>query len=451
MKNSLTQYTELFAQYRQVLEQNAAPVLNNLRDAALNVLNSAGLPTAKSERYRYCDVQKLLEPDYGLNIRRVTSGRNLYRDFRCAIPKLEADLFHTENDVPVLPPDYDVRKALASDVCVVTLRQASDLLPEIVQQHLHSLASQHNDGLMALNTLLSQDGWLVYAKGGSAQKHTVQVVNTATGRTPMMMNRRLLVIAEPGASLDLILCDRTDGDAGFLSTQVTEVVIGEGADVKVSVLDETNQHTTRFSNLLVRQDVNSRFTLNELTLGSGQSRSTTDVLLAGGGAYVELNGTVIADGSQLADHNIEVVHAVGGCQSDMLYKYVLGDSSVGAFAGKVLVRQDAQQTISQQTNANLCTSDTARAFSQPMLEIYADDVKCNHGSTVGKLDEAALLYMRQRGIEENEARLLLQHAFVNEVLERIDLQPLRDRLSHLVEQKFRGRLGKRCKGCDFCG
>ena len=122
---------------------------------------------------------------------------------------------------------------------------------------------------------------------------------------------------------------------------------------------------------------------------------------------------------------------------------------MGAFAGKVLVQRDAQQTESQQTNANICASPTARAFSQPMLEIYADDVKCNHGSSIGKLDETALFYMRQRGIPEAEARLLLQHAFINDVLQRVTLEHLRDRLSHLVDLRFRGQLSK-CRDCAMC-
>lgn len=133
----------------------------------------------------------------------------------------------------------------------------------------------------------------------------------------------------------------------------------------------------------------------------------------------------------------------------MLYKYVLDDESVGAFAGKVYVATGAQQTVSQQTNANLCASPTAHAYSQPMLEIYADDVKCNHGSTIGKLDEGALFYMRQRGIPEQEARLLLQHAFVNEVLRHVQIPLLHERLSQLVNLRFRGELNK-CRGCRMC-
>ena len=132
----------------------------------------------------------------------------------------------------------------------------------------------------------------------------------------------------------------------------------------------------------------------------------------------------------------------------MLYKYVLDGQSNGAFAGKVYVAPGAQQTASEQTNANICVTPTARAFSQPMLEIYADDVKCNHGSTIGKLDEGALFYMRQRGISEAEARLMLQHAFINDVLRHVDIEHLHDRLSHLVDLRFRKELG--CHGCKGC-
>ena len=131
------------------------------------------------------------------------------------------------------------------------------------------------------------------------------------------------------------------------------------------------------------------------------------------------------------------------------YKYVLDDKAVGAFAGKVLVRKDAQKTTSQETNQNLCATKECRMYTQPMLEIYADDVKCAHGSTVGQLNDKALFYMQQRGISLEEARTLLQNAFIGEVIDRIQVEPLRDRLRHLVEKRFRGELNK-CEGCKLC-
>jgi Fe-S cluster assembly protein SufD len=169
----------------------------------------------------------------------------------------------------------------------------------------------------------------------------------------------------------------------------------------------------------------------------------------GEGAQCNLCGCVIADKQQHIDNNTLIDHKVGHCTSNELYKYVLDGKSTGAFAGKVLVRKDAQKTISQETNRNLCATKESRMYTQPMLEIYADDVKCSHGSTVGQLNETALFYMRQRGISIKEAKLLLEFAFVNEVIDQIQLEPLRDRLHHLVEKRFRGELSK-CEGCKLC-
>ena len=167
------------------------------------------------------------------------------------------------------------------------------------------------------------------------------------------------------------------------------------------------------------------------------------------GAEINLCGMAIADKNQHVDNNTSIDHAVPNCTSNELFKYVLDDQSVGAFAGLVLVRPDAQHTSSQQTNRNLCATRDARMYTQPQLEIYADDVKCSHGATVGQLDENALFYMRARGIAEKEARLLLMFAFVNEVIDTIRLDALKDRLHLLVEKRFRGELN-RCQGCAIC-
>ena len=205
----------------------------------------------------------------------------------------------------------------------------------------------------------------------------------------------------------------------------------------------------RVSNVYIDQQADSRVNHNVITLHNGVTRNLTDLVFSGEGAECYLNGCVIADKTQHVDNNTLIDHRVPHCTSNELYKYVLDDSAVGAFAGKVLVRKDAQKTSSQERNQNLCVTKQARMFTQPMLEIYADDVKCAHGSTVGQLNDAALFYMRQRGISLKEARLLLQFAFINEVVDSIRLEPLRDRLHYLVEKRFRGELSK-CEGCKLC-
>lgn len=227
------------------------------------------------------------------------------------------------------------------------------------------------------------------------------------------------------------------------------VKVEEGATLNATALLNMPAGTEHTLKLEIEQGAHSTVNLVGITLKGGRSSADVHIRLVGEGATVAVSGAVIADGEQQVEKRILIEHVAEGCTSDMLYKQVLSGQSSGLVHGKVLVRPGAQKSASEQTLANLCVSEDARALSQPMLEIYADDVKCNHGSTIGKLDETALFYMMQRGIPEVEARLLLQHAFVNDVLERVQAEDLRERLSHLVEHRFRGEM-KACNGCSLC-
>jgi Fe-S cluster assembly protein SufD len=211
-------------------------------------------------------------------------------------------------------------------------------------------------------------------------------------------------------------------------------------------LEETHTKSVRISNLYIKQEAGSNVLHNTMTLHNGTTRNMTEVQLAGEHAELTLCGMAIEDKTQRVDNHTKIEHLTSDCTSRELYKYVLDEQSTGAFAGQVIVRPGAQRTNSQQTNRNLCATREAHIYTQPQLEIYADDVKCGHGATVGQLNEDALFYMRARGIPEKEARLLLMFAFVNEVVDSIRLDPLKDRLHQLVEKRFRGELAK-CEGC----
>ena len=179
------------------------------------------------------------------------------------------------------------------------------------------------------------------------------------------------------------------------------------------------------------------------------TRNTVRVGLNGEYGEVTLNGCAMTDKRQVVDNNTLIRHEVANCTSRELYKYVVDEHSTGVFAGRVYVAEGAQKTVSEEVNQNICMSGDARMYTQPMLEIYADDVKCSHGSTVGKLDEASLFYMRQRGIPLEEVRMLLVQAFISQVVDMIPLAPLRERLDSLVEKRLRGELDK-CTGCALC-
>jgi Fe-S cluster assembly protein SufD len=238
-------------------------------------------------------------------------------------------------------------------------------------------------------------------------------------------------------------------DRRFLTTQVIEAFVGRNAKLDLYCLEETHAKNVRISNVYIEQQADSRVNHNVITLHNGVTRNKLNLDLTGEGSECSCNGCVIADKNQHVDNNTLITHHVPHCTSKELYKYVLDDEATGAFAGRVLVKKDAQKTTSQMTNQNLCSTKKARMYTQPMLEIYADDVKCAHGSTVGQLNDAALFYMQQRGISRKEAQLLLQFAFINEVIDQMELEPLRDRLHYLVEKRFRGELNK-CEGCKLC-
>lgn len=441
------QYIDLYTQCEAMIARHSSKVMNKPRAKAFADFRSLGFPTRKVEKYKYTDVAKLFEPDYGLNLNRLDIPVDSSEVFKCDVPNMSTSLYFMLNDGF---DSRDLPKAtLPAGVWAGSLKEFSTLHPELAEAHYGRLADTARDAVTALNTMLAQDGFVLYVPKGVVVERPIQLINMLRSNVDFMVNRRVLIILEEGAQARLLACDHAMDRVKFLATQVVEVFVGENAVFDFYELEETHNNTVRFSNLYVHQAAGSNVLLNGMTLHNGITRNTTEVALDGRGAEVKMLGMAIGDKQQQVDNNTFIDHRVSDCTSTELYKYVLDDSAVGAFAGKVLVREGAQRTSSQQTNRNLCATREARMYTQPQLEIYADDVKCSHGATVGQLDDNALFYMRQRGIAEREARLLLMFAFVNEVIDEIRLDALKDRLHLLVEKRFRGELNK-CQGCAMC-
>lgn len=441
------QYIDLYGECRDMLRKHSCEVMNAVRDEAFENFKRLGFPTKKVERYKYTDIPSLFEPDYGLNINRLEIPVDPYKAFKCDVPNLSTSLYFVVNDSfydKALP-----KKELPEGVIVDSLARIAAEKPELISRYYAKIAKTEEDGITALNTMLAQDGLLIYVPKGTVVDRAIQVINILRSDVDLMVNRRVLIIVEDRAEIKLLFCDHAADDRRFLATQVIEAYVGENAGLDLYCLEETHAKNVRVSNVFISQQANSRVNHNMITLHNGTTRNRTDLVFEGEGAECNLAGCVIADKDQHVDNNTLIDHKVGHCTSNELYKYVLDENAVGAFAGKVLVRHGAQHTTSQETNQNLCTTKTARMFTQPMLEIYADDVKCAHGSTVGQLNDAALFYMQQRGISKKEAKLLLEFAFINEVIDHMKLEPLRDRLHYLVEKRFRGELNK-CEGCKLC-
>ncbi len=441
------QYIDLFSQCEALICRHSSEVMNAPRAKAFADFERLGFPTTKQEKYKYTDMAKLFAPDYGLNLNRLDIPVNPYEVFKCDVPNMSTSLYFVVNDAfysKALP-----KAQLPEGVLLGSLKDLSKQHPELVQKYYGKLAETSKDGITAFNTAFAQDGFMLYVPKGVVVEKPIQLVNILRADVNFMVNRRLLVVIEEGAQARLLVCDHAMDDVNFLSTQVVEVFAAENSVFDLYELEETHTSTVRISNLYVNQEANSNVLLNGMTLHNGTTRNTTEVTLNGRGAEINLCGMAIADKNEHVDNHTFIDHKVSDCVSNELFKYVLDEQSVGAFAGKVLVREGAQHTSSQQTNRNLCATREARMYTQPQLEIYADDVKCSHGATVGQLDEKALFYMRQRGISLKEARLLLMFAFVNEVIDTIRMDALKDRLHLLVEKRFRGELNK-CQGCAIC-
>lgn len=399
------QYIELYHEAADTIKARSCPVMNAVRDEAFATFQQMGFPSKKVERYKYTDVAAAFAPNYGISLSPLT--------------------------VKPSPYIYPIKDA-----------------PIDVAPYYHQVAD-NTDPLTALNTALVHDALLIYVPKNTQVEDPIVVDNWLRGTAATMMNRRVLVILETGAEATLIMNDHAADKQRFLTTQVMEIVCKDNARLDLYEIEETTPLCSRFSNVYIQAQRDCSIKHNSITLFNGQTRNLCDVRLTGEHTEVTLNGCAIGSGSQHIDNNTLVIHQVPNCQSNELYKYVVDDKAVGAFAGKILVEKDAQKTTSQETNANLCASSDARMYTQPMLEIYADDVKCAHGSTVGVMDEAALFYMRQRGIPEQEARTLLKNAFMGQVIDQIKYEPLRQRLYVKVEKRFRGELDK-CEDCRLC-
>ena len=420
------QYIDLFTQCEAMICRHSADVINAPRAKAFADFEAAGFPSQKVEKYKYTDVAKFFAPDYGLNLNRLEIPVNPYEVFKCDVPNMSTSLYFVVNDT--FDTHDNPAAQLPAGVIFGSLKDVARENPELVKKYYSRLADTSKDSVTAFNTMFAQDGVFMYVPENVILERPIQLVNILRADVNFMVNRRVVIVIEDGAQAKLLVCDHAMDDVNFLSTQVVEVFVGD---------------------LYVRQEANSNVLLNGMTLHNGTTRNTSEVTLAGKGAEITLCGMAIADKNEQVDNNTFIDHQASDCTSNELFKYVLDGQAVGAFAGKVLVREGAQRTNSQQTNSNICATREARMFTQPQLEIYADDVKCSHGATVGQLDENALFYMQQRGISLKEARLLLMFAFVNEVIDKIRMDALKDRLHLLVEKRFRGELNK-CQGCAIC-
>jgi Fe-S cluster assembly protein SufD len=453
--NEITQNLDISAEwlmlYREnseVLAKNSGEILNSRRAKALDDFMRLGIPTTKNEAYRYTHVEDYLKGNYDAEFANDPFKVNLREIFKCDIPDLDTHVvlvlngfYYSENKLSGLP----------QGIIICGLHEASVRYPELFRLHYDHYTGASSDGLVALNTLFAQDGVFIYIPDGVKLDRPLQVINLSFSLRNLKITRRNLLIAGNDTAGSVVICDHTLCAHSYITNALTEVYAGRNAQLDIVRMQNENSFSSHISHTFIHQEENSGVTYNIISLHGGLIRNNFFTRLNGTGCENNLYGLFFGNDKQHVANFTLVNHAMPHGTSNQLFKGILDDNASGAFNGKIYVSKDAQKTQAYQKNNNILLSPGARMNTKPHLEIYADDVKCSHGATTGRLDSEALFYLRSRGIGEKEARQLLMYAFADEIVSKIQISLLRDRIIGLVDKRLRGELA-RCNNCDIrCG
>lgn len=437
MKNSLTQYIELFEQNQNVVGQNSPIALNRLRPDALVALKNFGrLPGKRDEGFSETSLDEMFAPDLGVNISRIDFAVDVAKTFHCDVPNVSSLLGIVVNDS--FRPTATLLRNCPEGVTVCSLAKAASEHPEFIEKYLGRI-SANRDAATALNTLFIQDGVLIHISAGCRLEKTIQIVNIFNADADILGFRRILIVVDDAASARVLVCDHSqNAEHTYVANQTVEIFLGKGSRLDYCDIEESSERTSRICQLFARQDASSTLTINGTSLMVGHTRNEYRIDLAGEHSSAEITGMAIADSQQVVDNSSFICHSVPRCHSNQLFKYLLYGQAHGAFEGSIYVAEDAVATEAYQSNRNILASDDARMHAAPQLEIYCDDVKCSHGAATGQLDNRALFYMRTRGVPEAEARMMLMQAFMTDVIDHIAIEPMRDRMRHLIERRLSG-------------
>lgn len=436
--NALDQYTTLYEQHRATLESHSPAELNRLRPKALTTLRSiARLPERGDEGFPQVSLNEMFAPDYGINISRVDLSAGTKAPGGCGLPVPTAAIVVNDAFSEGVAP-------LPEGVEVCSIIEACRRYPHLIERQI----APTDNPVVALNTLLVQDGVFIRVASGVNATRPIQIVSTFNTIQPTLALRRIVIYIERGASATVMLCDHSMQGASpqNLACRVVEASIGQGAALRLYDLQEDTPQSRRASVFAAEQAADSRLDALTIFLGGHMTRNEFYPRHTGPGCHTSIGGLVVAAEEQTVDNSVRLVHTHPHCSSRQLFKYALFDNARASFEGMVKVERDATATDARQSNRNLIASPSARMYAMPQLEIYCDDVKASHGSATGQLDERALFYMRQRGIPLDEARMMLVNAFMTDVLDTIDELSLRERMRHLVDLRLRGAEAV-CNGC----
>jgi Fe-S cluster assembly protein SufD len=435
----------ILTENKDLIYEGLSRVVNDARGPAMKAFLRMGIPSFKTENYKYTDLTHLFDNE---NFRRSLSPDKFDVDlkevFNCDVPHFDTYLaivvngwfYESSRHPSTYPPG----------VMVKSFREAVIENPGMVEKYYGKLANTETDPLAALNTAFAQDGLFIYIPDNVHLDKPIQIINLLRSEDDLYVTQRNLIIAGKNSQAKIIFCDHTLTPQTYITNNLTEFEIGEDALIDIYTIQNHHNKAANLTGLYIRQEQNSVLGTNIISLHGGIIRNNLSVILNGEHAEAKLCGLGLTDKNQHVDNFTYIEHAKPNCRSNQLYKNILDDLATGGFTGRIYVAPGAVKTEAYQRNNNVLLTNTAKMNTKPQLVIDNDDVKCSHGATVGRINEEALFYLQARGINEREARLMLMFAFAHEVLNEIKVDQLRERIDRLVNKRLRGEVSK----CHLC-
>jgi len=434
---------DLYEQHRDLIGESDTPRLARIREEAFKSFCKLGFPHTGLEEWRNTDLTESLARGYDYPLFR-DPEEDIQKVFRCNIPHLDTAIigqlngWYVSKDVPLME--------LGNGIIMGSLAEAKRKYPELVEQYYNKTTSDRKEALTELNTAFAQDGVFIYVPDNVQSPKPVQLINVIHHEKSLFLQSRNLVIVGKNARLSMVHCDDSYNLQSSFSNIVTEIFLGEKGIMDHYKLQNLNNSSALVSTTCFQMEAGAELESHYITLNGGLIRNNIRLLFNGPHGKADIFGIYLMDRKQHIDNQVFIDHASPDCTSYEMFKGILDEQARGIFNGHVVVRRHAARTDARQNNRNILLTDTARVNSKPFLEIYNDDVKCSHGSSTGQLDSEAMFYLRQRGIGEESARMLLMFAFADEVVGRIAIPQLRQRIEDMVKKRLQGEL-QICEQC----
>lgn len=411
--------------------------LQNIRTEAIKSFKEKGFPTKKEEAWKYTSLNRLLKNDYSVFSRKENALE--YRD-------VKNYFIHEIDSYKIVFIDGKYSSHLSQtthegiDVCLMSSALTKPKYRILIENYFNKIAQK--DSLTSLNTAFSNEGAYIHIPKNKIVSKPIQIIHLSTGNeSAIMLQPRNLVVVDENSHVQIIERHQSLTDNPVLTNSVTEMYVNKRAIVDYYKIQNDNSNASLIDNSYIYQKQESICSVHTFSFGGKLTRNNLNYYQHGERINSILKGITILGDKQHVDHNTLVHHTEPNCESHQDYKGVYGENSTGVFNGKIVVDKIAQKTNAFQSNKNILISDKATINTKPQLEIFADDVKCSHGCTIGQLDESALFYLRSRGIPEKEAKALLMYAFSNNVLSSVQIPELKQRINKIIANKLGVNLG----------